>query len=438
MAQSAEEHLLTVIRASDTVVSEEGDSEDPVASRRVAEALARKASALNKLGRLDQAVNVWDELIRRYDEEPSPRGSLVIMTALFWKARHLEQSGRHSEPLATVNELVKRSQSQAEDDALTLLVVRALAVRARGLAALGSVDEAVSCAEEILARAGPAHEPELRQWVAWALEHESRLLIANGRIDEALGASARLESRLLDEPPDSLVRVIEIINNHSMLLLQVGAPNPAAIARFILLVLINTAGQALGPGVSRVKHHLPDPIMRPAGPRRTLSTVGLGMIALVSEARRRAERARATSHAVIAKISSSEDPDLRRCAATAEYIAGMALVVLGHPLAGVRAINTFTSRVDLDAIQAFQWVTKRSKQDTSVVSELGGISSAALRARMLGGNDPAITRIAYEDSIADHQANSAHPTLNRLVARLLRPKVDKTAKPDAEPPGTLG
>ena len=90
---------------------------------------------------------------------------------------------------------------------------------------------------------------------------------------------------------------------------------------------------------------------------------------------------------------------------------------------------------DLDAIQAFQWVTKRSEQDNSVVSELGNISNAALRARMLGGGDPAITKIAYDDTIADRQTTSAHPTLSRLTARLLRPKIDKTP-PDDRPPAT--
>jgi hypothetical protein len=48
MGESSEEGLLSVIQASDMVLSQEGDSEDPVASRRVAEALARKASALRK------------------------------------------------------------------------------------------------------------------------------------------------------------------------------------------------------------------------------------------------------------------------------------------------------------------------------------------------------------------------------------------------------
>ena len=421
MAQTVEERLLLIIQASDTVLSEEGDSEDPVAARRVAEALARKASALRELGRVEDAVNVWDQLIGRYNREASAAASSIVMTAFYWKARDLERIGRHHESRAAVTELLERSRGLPQTEPLELLVVRALAVRARVVAALGSVDEAIRSAEELVARAGRSSEPELRRWTAWAIEHESRLLIAEGRIDQALMASVRLESRLLDEPPESLAGVIETINNHSLLLLQLGAPNPAAVARFLLLVLINTAGQALDLGVSRVTHHLSGRAPRSAGLSHALATDKLDFLSVVRQSRRRAEQARAASHAVIAKIGSSEDPDLRRCAATAEFIVGLSFVVLGHPVAGIRAIDTFTSRGDIDAIGAFQWITKRSQQDTSVVSELGGISSAALRARMLGGGDPAIAKIAYEDSIANHQADSAHPTLSRLVARFLRP-----------------
>ena len=437
MAQSAQERLFSVIDASDAVVSDNGDSEDPVAVRRVSEASARKASALRQLVRFDQAISVWDELIRRFSSEPSPRASKVVLTALFYRARDLERIGRHPECLVAVTELIELSQDLAESGALTLLVVRVLAVRSRVLAALGRVDEAVGSAEEILTRTGQAREPESRQWAAWALEHVSRLLIADGRVDQGLNASVRLEARLLDEPPESLVRVSEILNNHSMLLLQLGAPNPVAVARFILLVLINTSGQAIGHGVSRLTHHLPGRNVRSTGRWHGSSTGRLGVISLVVHSRRRAEQAQAASHAVITKIGSSEDPDLRRCAATAEFITGLATVVLGHPVAGIRAINTFTRRGDLDAIQAFQWVTKRSEQDNSVVSELGNISNAALRARMLGGGDPAITKIAYDDTIADRQTTSAHPTLSRLTARLLRPKIDKTPMTDPrhEPSG---
>jgi tetratricopeptide (TPR) repeat protein len=425
MADTAEERLLAVVQTSDTVLSEDGDSEDPVASRRVAEALARKASALRGLGRVEQAVDVWDELIDRYGHDRSTRASRLVVAALYGKARDLEQIDRYHESLAAVAALLERLRDLPEADVPELVVVRALAVRTRVQAKLGSVNQAIVAAEELVARAGQASEPELRQWTAWALERESRLLIAEGQTDQALIASARLESRLLDEPPESLVAVIEIINNHSLLLLQLGAPNPAAVARFVVLILINTATQALGSGISRVAPYLPDQAGRAAGPWRALATKKLPFVSVVLQSRRRVEQARSASDAVIARIGSSDDPDLRRCAQTAEFIAGMSLVTDGHPVAGIRAINEFTSRGDLDAIQAFQWLTRRSQHDRSMIGELGRIATAALRAQMLGNGDPAVTKIAYEDSIADHQADLAHPTLSRLLSRFLRPKVDR-------------
>ena len=52
MAQSAQERLFSVIDASDAVVSDNGDSEDPVAVRRVSEASARKGVCAATAGSL--------------------------------------------------------------------------------------------------------------------------------------------------------------------------------------------------------------------------------------------------------------------------------------------------------------------------------------------------------------------------------------------------
>src|SRR5579875_327157 len=394
--------------------------------RRVAQALARKASALRGLDRVEQAVEVWDELITRQAQEDLTAVSRPMLVALYGKARDLEQLGRYPEALAAVEELRARAQSLPAADVPELLVARAWAVSARVHVALGSVNEAISAFHALVAEAGEAGDAELRQWTAWALEYQSRLLIAEGEVDQGLVLSAALVSRLVDEPAESLVRVVEIINNHSLLLLQLGAPNPGAVARFLVLVLLNTLSQALAGVDARVAPHLPGWVLRSVSPVRLSMAQRVKFVSMARQSRRRVRQARAASHAVIARIGSSEDPALRRGARTAEFILGMSLVVLGHPVAGARAMETFTSKNDLDAIQAFQWVSRRSYRDQSVVSEVGRVASAALRARVLADGDPEIARIAYEDSLTEHAARSAHPTLARLLSRFLRPNVQQT------------
>ena len=113
MAESTRDRLLAVIRASDTMVDEDGDSEDPVAFRRVAEALVRKGSALRDLGRLDEAGIVWDQLRRRYADESSAPAARLIMTMLLWKAQDLERIGRHRDSLAAVAELLELSPGRS-------------------------------------------------------------------------------------------------------------------------------------------------------------------------------------------------------------------------------------------------------------------------------------------------------------------------------------
>jgi tetratricopeptide (TPR) repeat protein len=431
MSPADEERLLSEIDDSDAVLREEGDSEDPVAARHVTEALATKASALSELGRHAQAVSVLDELIARHWNEPSAKASLLVMTALYFKACELEPDGHHRESLEAVAELLELSGTQPQDDRIALLLTRARAVRARALAAVGSIDDSVACADEIVADAAASLDPERQQWAAWALEHESRILIASGRFDEALNASMRLPSLLLDAEPEALVRVVEIINNHSMLLVQVGASSPNGVMRFLMLTLINTASPALDAVVSRSTLRRRPGFPGSAHAPSALSTRRSDVVASARWARRRAQQARAASQAVIERIGSSDDPEPRRCAASAEYIAGTALVVAGHPIAGLRAVQRFTDRHDLDAIQAFQHLNRSYEHDTSLAGELGSISAAALRAGMLGDGDQTIAKIAYEDSIAGRLASSAHPTLSRLYARWLAPEVDKTTEADS-------
>ena len=420
-----------MIEASDLVLADDGNSGDPVASRRVAEALAKKGEALRRLGRFEESVTVWEDLVMRYGKEPLAALPLIAVQALLQKARDLDRLGRRRESLDAVAALLELSQGPDETPASQLVIARALGVKARALMSVGSADDAVSCDEEIVARFALAEEVELRQWVAWALQHESRVLIRSGRIDEALSVSERLVSRLAGESAESLPKVAEITNAHIRLLLQIGAQNPLAVAQFVLEILANASAEALRAAGSLLTRHQPPPT--PRRPRaRSLLSLGQSISdqvvpsALVQR-RRRAAQALHASRALIDRIGTSDDPDLRRLATTAEFTAGTALIVLGHLRAGFRVIDEITNRDDTDAIQAFQRLAELFQQDTSVVNQLGTIGVLSLRAGMLGRGDPDITQMAYNDSIAGHQAVSPHTGITRLVANWLRPSVKRTS-----------
>jgi hypothetical protein len=59
---SDEEPMADQLAECEAIIAETRDSEDPVARRRLIEALAREGSTLSKAGRHRDSLAVWDEL----------------------------------------------------------------------------------------------------------------------------------------------------------------------------------------------------------------------------------------------------------------------------------------------------------------------------------------------------------------------------------------
>jgi tetratricopeptide (TPR) repeat protein len=433
VAESAKDRLVSVIQDSDLVLAEDGDSEDPVAARRVAEALARKATALRRLERFEESVTVWDELVVRYRNEPLAAAPLIAVNASLQKAQDLARLRRHREALHAVEELFELCDGQDETAKMQLFIARALGVKVRALELVGSTDESIRCAEEMVARFAQAEDPELRQWVAWALHQQTRALIHNERIDDALVVSERLVSRVPGESAESLPGIAEIINGHIMLLLGSGGGGLSGVAQFVLGVLVNAAGEALKAAGSVLlrDQRLPSP-RRPRALRLLSigqSARGLVVSAGLVQRRGRARQALHAARTLIARIGTSDDPDLRPLAVTAEFTTGTALFFLGHLRAGLRVMAEVTDRDDADAIQALQRLGELFAQGQSVLNQLGTVGVLSLRADMLGAGDPEVAKIAYDDSVAAHQATSTYARITRLSVKSFRPRVKRTSRP---------
>jgi tetratricopeptide (TPR) repeat protein len=417
---SVRERLLSVIESSDSVLMEDGDSLDPVASRRVADALARKGQALRELGRFEDAVAVWDEQIVRFGEEPLAAAPSIAFEAWLSKARDLNHAARHREAVEAVAGLIELCDGRDQTAATQLMIAQALGVRARALRSMGRRDDAVACDEEMIARFGAAEETELRRWVAWALQHEARVLIDDGRVDDAIGVSQRLVDRLADESAESLPVVGQYVNAHIMLLLRVGGPGLCEIVWFVVGVLVNASGEAINAAAAMLTRHelLPAPL---AG-SQPLPSVGESIIprSLVQQ-RVRARQALYASRALLRRIGDTDDRDLRRLAAMAEVSAAMALVGRGHLRAGFGAFDRLIEDGHPDTVQAFQRLAERFQHGEGMIDQLGTVSLLSLRAGMLGDGDARITKIAYDDSIASHHNISPHTRITRWAAKQLRP-----------------
>jgi len=411
---SASERLLSVIDSSDAVLAEDGDSPDPVASRRVAEALVRKGKALRRWGRFEDAVAVWNDLVLRFDEEPLSAAPWIALGARLDMARDLNRVGRYGAAIEAASVLLELCESPDQTEVARLTIARALGVKAHALVSLGRVAEALACDEETISRFGQARETEFRYWAALALEHEAWVLIREGRVDDAVAVSQRLADRLADESAESLPMVAEIISEHVMVLISVSRSGLSGVLGFLLAVLINASGEAMKAAAAA--------IVRPIPGSRRVPRVSQSIIPQSLEQRRlRARQVLYVNRALLARIGNTDDPDLRQFGAMAEFCAAVGLVFLGHLRAGFGAINRITEKTDPDTIQAFKRLAEHYRRGNSVVNQLATVSFLSLRAEMLGDGDPDLTSLAYDESIGSQPEGSSHTGMIRWITNRLRP-----------------
>ena len=104
-------------------------------------------------------------------EPPAPKAGEVqvrVASALCGKGRALESLGRPDEAIAAFQEVVPRF-GEATEAELRAYVAGALAEKGAALARLGRRDEAVRAYDELLARSAGAAQPQVLGQVRWAI-----------------------------------------------------------------------------------------------------------------------------------------------------------------------------------------------------------------------------------------------------------------------------
>src|SRR5262249_11514006 len=139
----------------DEVVTRFGESKDSLFCEKVADALLRKALALEKLGQTDHAIAAYDSVVCRFGardfNEPilfrKVRLGEQVVTALLRKAVAFESLGQTDHAIATYGEIVQRFGQATEDD-LREYVAVALVRKAQALQRGGRTDEAIAICDE--------------------------------------------------------------------------------------------------------------------------------------------------------------------------------------------------------------------------------------------------------------------------------------------------
>ena len=397
---------------------ERGDgSTDEPADLAAAWTLFEEGVELEVRNRSDDALGVFDEVIRRYGESDVPELLDLVAKALVCKGRMLtgitgitknEGDGdvsiafgevvlglvgsdardlhgvftsvlvdnetalnQVSEALATYDEVVRRF---GESDATTILESVAMALFDKGmtLVALNRSDEAMTAFDEVVRRAGESETPLVLHLAATALFHKGAMLGESNRPEESLVAYDEALRRLKEwERPIFPVLVAMILVNRGGTLARLNRHEEALAAHEDV---IRRFGESENPILS-------EPIAD------ALFNKGVTLHRL-----NRHEEALAAYDVVVCRFGTSAAPSLREKVAEAIFWKGIMLDALNRPEEAVAACDEVVVRFGAsDAPALSEWTAKALLKKGDILRKLNRLEDA------LAANDEVVRRFGTSD-----------------------------------------
>ena len=411
-------HWEMVLAESEERLAELADSPDPVAQRQIADALWDKGKALDKLGRLSEAVTVWDQVIERYVDESQKPPRTLGFQALLNQASDLMQLGRNAEALKTTELVLTLSELARQTPVLERQVFAALVLRAHVLWP-DDRGASISVEREISRRFSESSEPMTRERVTGSLVRQGVALIVDGDAEGAIRLSVELAERLATAPDETLVEEAEAVNSYAGALMILFGTDWRGVSEAVAFSTTNTAA-ALGRALLRRTTGM-------AGVRRIaegLNTTPLSNLRLTPERwaqrRRQVTAATALYESVIRRIGVTADPDLRQRAMAARVGVAQARLAGGDFIRGSNDLDAITRSADPAAVAAFQEIAGDMSGRSDIPGQLTRLGMLYQRALALGEGDERIERLAYEDSVKPLVEGTQYRAI-RWLARLLTP-----------------
>jgi tetratricopeptide (TPR) repeat protein len=173
----------------------------------VAGALNDKAGELSRCGELDEAAEIYGEVVRRFGSVTNPELRVPAMSALLNRGVALAGLGRREEWIAAYKEVVRRYRASPSPE-LREHVAKALGNIQAALGDPDSRGEVIAACRETVALLGDATEPWLQARVAYALAREGYLLGELERHDEAIAVDQQVELRFGHSADPELCRLV--------------------------------------------------------------------------------------------------------------------------------------------------------------------------------------------------------------------------------------
>ncbi len=203
--------LEEAVNAWDEVIWRLRDKGAPTDLEGVATALLNKGVALGKMDRPIDALATWDEVVQRFGETDDRPLVLAVAEALLSRGNLLLELNRPGEGIEAWDEVVRRNVS-SEWPSLRVKVSTALLGKCAALSGLNRPEEALAVCDEIVQRDAKNDDPQAIGILAWALLHRGNVFLRQRRLDEALAAweeiVRRFEASDLPTLGDSVVMAL--------------------------------------------------------------------------------------------------------------------------------------------------------------------------------------------------------------------------------------
>ena len=205
-----------------------GDASDPAVREQVAHALFNEAVALSELGRPREELAAYEEIELRAGDAAEPTLRELVAKALFNHGVTLGELGRPEEELASYGRLERRL-GDAVEPAVRDHVVRAMFNKGVVLGQLGRWEAALAAYDEVERRFAGAAEPIVRDYLAAAMLNRAIALGDLGRREECVAACEEIERRFRDaHEPVVLDRLASAMVHRGVELNELGRPEEAA------------------------------------------------------------------------------------------------------------------------------------------------------------------------------------------------------------------
>jgi tetratricopeptide (TPR) repeat protein len=354
----------------------------------VAKALVNKALSLSSLNRGDKAILVYDEVVRRFGSSTDEKAQEAVARALLIKGVILGETNRSEESVVVYDDIIRRFASSTvipvQEEVAKGLVNKGIA-----LEALNRREAAIDAYQEVVRLCGASTAETLQEPVARALLHKGSALGALSRDTDALAAYDEIVRRFGDSSIVELqVDVAWALYNKAFLLWS-RTPGPEPLA--IYDELVRRFGDSSAPAVQ-------EPVAW------ALYNKGFGL-----ENINRGADAISAYDEMVRRFADSTLTSIQELLAWALYNKGFTLAKMNRPD---------------DAIPVYDELIRRLGNST-VDAVLEPVSRALLnKASYFANLNRRTEALALNEEIARRFANSTSATIRERVASALASKAD--------------